>query len=508
MDADPTASLVTLVRRELIRPGEPGDPDGEGWSFRHGLIREVAYGSLPKWRRAELHERLAQRAIERGDADVAAGIHLYRAAAARREAGERGHAVEDVAARAAAHLRRAGLAAYESEDMASAVSLLDLAQELLPRAAPERVELVLKLAEAAVLTGELRRGLELFDEANALADELEDERLVARARLTAGRTRLWNELSVSPQELLDEVERVIPVLERAGDYEGLAIAEMVSFHALDRARLPNPEARLPIALDYARKGGAGHLEHHVMRWISITLPRGTVPVEEALVRARELHEASRSAAARASTLGAIGLLLAMQGEFDEARALEEEDQRLLVELGLRQAAAAHNIAIAEVEIMAGDYQAAERILRAGYEAVTALEDRNGALNIAWRLGLVLVRQGGVDEAERFALIAASAQPTGFWIDLWWRVVVALVESHRGAAERVQAIVDEVSRMLGTVDESGMHVDALLELAEALRIVGREAEAAPILADAARIAERLGYTVAARRAAEAQRALTA
>jgi hypothetical protein len=56
-------------------------------------------------------------------------------------------------------------------------------------------------------------------------------------------------------------------------------------------------------------------------------------------------------------------------------------------------------------------------------------------------------------------------------------------------------------------ESGMQADALLESAEALRAAGLEEEAAALVAEAAGIAERLGYVVARRRAEEAQRALT-
>jgi hypothetical protein len=55
--------------------------------------------------------------------------------------------------------------------------------------------------------------------------------------------------------------------------------------------------------------------------------------------------------------------------------------------------------------------------------------------------------------------------------------------------------------------SGMHVDVLLECAEALLAVGFEVRAAELIAEAARYAEQLGYTVSLRRAEEAQRALT-
>ena len=58
--------LATLVRRQLIRAEGAGGADGdaatagsEGFRFRHLLIRDVTYEALPKRRRAELHERLA-----------------------------------------------------------------------------------------------------------------------------------------------------------------------------------------------------------------------------------------------------------------------------------------------------------------------------------------------------------------------------------------------------------------------------------------------------------------
>ena len=508
VDGDAAASLITLVRRELIRPGEAGDPDREGWSFRHSLIRDVAYGSLPKRRRAELHERLAARAIERGtDGDVQAGLHLDRAVHARRETRESGPAVDRLAARAAEHLGRAGLAALERDDMAAASSLLGRANELLPHDAPERVEVLLKLGEALGWVGEPDAARGLLAEAHAVAAELGDVRLVARARV-ATLALMWGDAAVPPEQMLHDIEDATPVLESAGDHEALAMAEVARFHALDRGRLPGPEERLSVALDHARKAGASQIEHHIMGWICITLPRGTTPVDAAIARVAEIAEASSSAYVHASALGALGLLRASRGEFEEARALVEESRRTLEELGLRQAAAAHSIAVGEVEMMAGDDTTAERVFRNGFDSVTALGDEGSAANIAWRLGLLLARQGRDDEAERFARIAERAQAPGFWVDVWWRVVLALVEAHRGAAARAGRLVAEAGGRMASAPASGMHADVLLESAEALRATGRESAAAALVTEAAGIAERLGYVVARRRAEEAQRAPTA
>ena len=51
--------LLSLVRKELIRPERSSRPEDEAFRFRHLLIRDAAYDSLPKETRAELHERFA-----------------------------------------------------------------------------------------------------------------------------------------------------------------------------------------------------------------------------------------------------------------------------------------------------------------------------------------------------------------------------------------------------------------------------------------------------------------
>ena len=505
------ASLVTLVRRELIRPDEADDTGRGGWSFRHALVRDAAYSGVPKWRRAELHERLAERALEAGtDGDASAAHHLDLALRARLESGERGSAIDRLAERAAEHLRRAGLAAVDRDDWFAAASLLARACELLPREARERVELLPKLGEALTWRGERATAREVFAEAHAVASELGDARLAARARLATLLALMWGEAPVPPERMLRDVEDAVPVLEHAGDHGALAMAEIVRFHALDRSGLPSSEQRLSLALDHARKAGEWEIEHRVMSWICITLPGGGVPADEAIARVREIAETSHSAYVYASARGSLGLLQATRGEFEEARALVEETRRTLEELGLWLSAAGHSIAVAEVELMAGDDAAAERVLRKGFEIVAASHDEHTTAHIAWRLGLVLARQGRDDEAEHFARVAERVPTPGLWVDVWWRIVLALAEVHRGDSAVALRHVEEARAGIASVSGPGsrMEADALIACAEVLREVGRTGEAAALLADAAGSAERLGYVVARRRAEEAQRTPTA
>ena len=489
---DPTASLLTLVRRELVRPGEADDPGGPGWSFRHGLIRDVAYGSLTKRARADLHARLAGRATD----DLAAGHHLEAAVRARREAGERGADVDRLAARAAEHLARAGLAAHDHHDLAASALLLDRANALLPHESPERVELVPKLAAALIARGDVAVARDLLADAADVAAELGDARLAAAVTIGTDLGLLWTEAALPSEQILSDLEVAVPVLEEAGDYENLAWAAMLRFQARDRTGFLTDTRLLSLALDYARRANVRHVEDFVLGWFCITLHRGSVPVEEAISRATEIRDDSTSTYVRTSAIGALGLLHAMRGEFDEGRAAVAAVSATLRELGLGQAAAAHSIAVAEVEMLAGDDVGAERILRDGLVEVTAVGDEHSTKNVAWRLALALARQGRPDEAEPFVRIAQDANQQGFWVDVWWRVVLARIE-----APSAQRLVQEARERMALVDESGMHADALLESAEALRAVGREDEAADLVAEAARIAEQLGYVVAARRAAQ-------
>jgi len=392
--------------------------------------------------------------------------------------------------------------------MAAAASLLGRANAHLAHEAPERIELVLHLAGALVSRGEVVSAQELLADAATVAATVGDPRLAARVTLSADLNLLLTDASAPTERLFADLEEAVPVLVEAEDYETLALAEALRFQARDRAGLPAPREGFSRALDYARRAGARNLEHYVMGWICITLHRGALPVDEAITRATEIHDASTSTYVRTSAIGAIGVLRAMKGEFDEARRCVAEVRATLEELGLRQAAAAHSIAIAEVEALAGDDAAAERILRAGLEALAPVGDEHSKTNVAWRLALALAHQGRYDEADAFVRAVQRSDHHGFWIDVWWRVVLALIEARRGNGARARELVDEALQRMPSTEESGMRADALLESADALRAAGLDDEAAALCAEAGGIASHLGYVVAERRAAEAQRALTA
>ena len=85
-------TLLALTRKELLRPDRSLYEGDDGFRFNHVLIRDVAYASMPKELRADLHTGLASWLEARGDEQVAGhdeliGYHLEQAYVARAELG-------------------------------------------------------------------------------------------------------------------------------------------------------------------------------------------------------------------------------------------------------------------------------------------------------------------------------------------------------------------------------------------------------------------------------------
>jgi len=151
-----------------------------------------------------------------------------------------------------------------------------------------------------------------------------------------------------------------------------------------------------------------------------------------------------------------------------------------------------------VEILAGDLEAAERILREALDRLGKVHDRISTANAAWRLALVLLREGRIDEAE--GLVEQSRKvDAGRFVHTWRCVLGATAAARRGESKRACELLDETDRSLESLRESGMHADVLLQSAEASAALGRMSDAGDRLRRAAGIAERLGYVVGHRRA---------
>ncbi|HKF79248.1 MAG TPA: adenylate/guanylate cyclase domain-containing protein [Thermoleophilaceae bacterium] len=167
--------LRALVGKDLIQP-DGGRFAGEPtFSFKHMLLRDVAYRGILKEVRADIHARFADwlegAAGERAsEYEEMLGYHLERAYRYRTELGPIDQLGRELATRAAGRLGTSGRRALARGDIPPAVNLLERAVSLLPDDDPTRRDLTLKLGIALAETGQLTRADVL------LHDRIESER--------------------------------------------------------------------------------------------------------------------------------------------------------------------------------------------------------------------------------------------------------------------------------------------------------------------------------------------
>ena len=193
----------------------------------------------------------------------------------------------------------------------------------------------------------------------------------------------------------------------------------------------------------------------------------------------------------ANVLASLGGLYAMRGLFDEARAATRRAENTYLELGLRLAFAGLTQVAGPVELLAGDPEAAEEVIRRGYDILHEIgaSGDSGAL-----LAEALYEQGKYDDAE--AIAAAAAEQTSS-SDVAPRVLIQGVQAKlaaQGGRDGEEAAREAVVLAAGT-DALNLQADALVNLAETLRLLGREAEASAATVEAARLYERKGNVAA-------------
>src|SRR4029077_8175899 len=119
------ATLLGLVRRELVEPAVSSIPGQDGFRFRHVLIRDAAYAGIPKRTRADLHERFVGWLELHDTPEELHGYHLEQAYLYRGELGALDDHARALGERAGGLLTAAGRQALARDDVSAAVNLLE-----------------------------------------------------------------------------------------------------------------------------------------------------------------------------------------------------------------------------------------------------------------------------------------------------------------------------------------------------------------------------------------------
>jgi predicted ATPase/class 3 adenylate cyclase len=492
------AHLTSMTQKQLVRP-DLTEREAD-YRFHHILVRDAAYQGILKRARAMLHERFAdwgERVNRERDRETEfeeiLGYHLEQAYQYLLELGPLDDHGRELGARAAARLGAAGRRAFGRGDMGAAANLLRRATATLPERDVRRLELLPDLGEALMETGEFAWAEVFLDQAVEGATALNDERLRADAvltRLLAGH-HVAQDLGAWRAEVESATMELIPLLEQRTAHAELAKAwRMVAWVHAPVARWEAAAAAQQRAIEHARLAGDKRLEARLSSAYAYSLCDGPTPVREAIARCEEMiargleHKQSE-----AIVLTSLACLVALNGEFERARAHYRQGRAMLDDLGAPVLAASTSFMLARIELLADDPQAAERDLRSDYERLEAMGELFFRTSVAAMLAQALYAQGRLEEAEALALEAESlAAQDDIEVETLCRSVRAKVAAQRGAFGEAVRLATEAVELLPGMEAPLMRAEALLDLADVLLAAGNRESARDALEEARDLSE--------------------
>jgi predicted ATPase len=450
-------TLLSLVRKELLRPARTPKPGDDALRFSHALIRDAAYSEIPKASRAQLHERFAGWLESNRGKPELVGYHLEQAFWCGAELGARDDRLGERAARL---LAGAGQRAHERGDVAATANLLGRALTLADLGA-ERGELLRELASAHWRLGDATAANDAIAEAIDRARSAGDVHLEWSSRLEeAARRRM---IRAGDDDVIAVATEAIEVFTSLGDDAGLARAwRGLALASVTEWRFADAAAQAERALAHAQKAGDTTDDVALADTYCTALYYGPEPAPAGAQRCRELLESfADSRMVRAVIVSSLAPLEAMQGAFDEARAHVEEAAEIFDDLGARMVRAGLAEVSADIERLAGDLNAAEDELRfaisvfhdAGSTALAALRSAN--------LVGVLVEQKRLAEAERVLAEADSAiRHDDIDGSIAHRIAKAHVALARGRNDDAQRLADEALEALQGTDALSVRAEVL------------------------------------------------
>jgi class 3 adenylate cyclase/tetratricopeptide (TPR) repeat protein len=406
--------LQALVRREFVVPEESIFAGEDAFRFSHILMRDAAYGSIPKSARARFHAAFAEWLVRKAGDRLAeyeeiVGYHLEQAYRYEEEIGDDTRRAPELAEAAAGHLASAGRRAAERADMHAAAVLLERAAALAPPG-EQRVEVLLDFADYLLEAAEFERVEQVLTRAREEAEELGSARLQARATLLRSLRQLAVDPSGWTRTAGTEIEGVIRTLEASGDDAGLALAHWIvgRVHWMNLRASPT-EAALERALDHASRVGRYREEARILIEAALALFFGPLDVDAALGRCDELAPRARGNPLALSWIFvAKGGLHAMQGNAAAGRAELDRAKQTIADLDLPFQLGEVFQICGCAEMVAGDLERAEADLRSSCTLLQTIGERSLLSTSAALLGQVLCSQGRFPEALEQTFLAEES----------------------------------------------------------------------------------------------------
>ena len=502
--------LHGLERKQFIRRERRSSVAGETqYAFGHVLLRDVAYGQIPRAARAGKHVRAAGwiESLGRPEDHAEMLAHHYLSALDLARAAHRD--TPDLAARARTALQQAGDRAFALNAFAAAAGYYRAALALWPQDAREqRAGLLRRLGTALYEAGEL-------DQAEAVLPEGSEAAAVAglpalQARIRIQLTEVHTALGGVTKEALAECEAATAILEAEGDREGLAEAWLLAGKLLFwLGQSPADREALERATSHARQSGHHRVQIQAGSWLVVAFTLLPIPADAAIARAGQLLQlADGEPWAEADILDPLSVIYAYAGRFAEAREAIARAQSVYGRPAAKITWAQGASTAGEIELIAGDPGAAERHLREAYETFRAMGERAFLSSVACWLAEALYAQGRLGEAQQMTEEAqAAATPADIDAQARWRAARAKVLARSGQFPAARTLLDEAEALVSPTSWAMLQAEILMARAEVDRLTGAPGQAEASLRGALRISQDRHATALADQAAAALASLT-
>jgi class 3 adenylate cyclase/tetratricopeptide (TPR) repeat protein len=534
-------ALEDLIGAALVVRGEGAD--GSTVTFRHALVQDVAYESMPFARRRDLHGRVARYLdATQSPSDHALLVHHYRHAGDADET--RIHAVR---------ASESSVAVYANRE---AIDYLALAFDTARGRTPRDACLRSRLEE---LTGDCLETAARHDEAverymsarqrwrSAAVRQVSNEALCEISPIEDAEARdsaLCWKVALSAERGRSAYKRALRWLDKAAaslpaDRTGLAARTLIT-RAGVLTRLGRCQEALGIAEEgvaLARRDGDASLQAYALTILGYAsfdlglLERAIAADTEALASyeqagdlsgqamsqanvaanyqltgdlraALEHHELSLAHYARLANMrgmaiahGNLGELLLQMGDTHEALKHLEEAVRFRVDHGVSPSLTGFALVnLCRARLRSGDVEAAERALAEGRDVLQSIDARALLLDAGVMEAELRMAQGDLEEAERSCrAVLSDAQAMG--ADLNEAQALCLLGRIYLANDDPEAAIGHVQACVALAEKSGSEYEraqALAVLAEAQASCDDADDAcADTLAEAIRLFEKMG-----------------
>jgi len=496
---DPRVGLELLERRDFILHSEVSTVAGEDeYTFKHILMRDVAYGQVPKGRRAELHVRFSDWVtFLPGSADEFVEIvawHLEQACRLSREVARA--PIEPPLLEAADALANAARRAERREGLHEAERYYTRALDVLGEAHPEvQLELRLRRADIMMMVGRLK---EANDE---LVGVVEAAPRLGRADVECEAALLLGDIDQRQGRAAEAHRRLAEAQSLAAQTGNAYLKSKVAF--VLAALVADFDAEHDRAVDSLRAGIAtaeeiddtplvaeGHL-----RLAATLYNRGDLAgAETELRRCLDLARDLGSHRVEAEATSWLGIITYYRGDTDEGERLCRQARRWFERTGDTYFQVQNLVRGLAVFALADDRpDEAETWLR---EAVpVALQIGGWVVVEAYRyLVEALVAQERLDDARELVAFAARNLPEE---DAYARssllMAEAIVATATGEAATASTAFSEALRLIEELDMPLEFAEARMMLGRSLSSVGDRMGARAELERARAIFVRLGAT---------------